>query len=239
MKKIIQATCETVISQYSHDKNVLGIMLCGSVARNKSDQHSDIDIYILLKEKGKLARKNFIDNGIRVDIIFNSIFEANNYLTEEKTSFRKMTSHLLAHGVILFQRTTELKIMQLTANKNLNLKIKLSKEEILMHKYSIDDFWGEVQRDLKNNDYLAFGLDSHLLLSNILELFLKLHGCFSPQPNEMKLTLYQLDTKFSQQIENFYVTFIPKKKVIILSKLIKYIYEQSGGPLPDRWTLKN
>jgi hypothetical protein len=48
---------------------------------------------------------------------------------------------------------------------NLKLKTKYKKGEILMHKYSIDDFWGEVQRDIKNNDYLAFGLDSHLLIS--------------------------------------------------------------------------
>jgi hypothetical protein len=54
-----------------------------------------------------------------------------------------------------------------------------------MHKYSIDDFWGEVQRDIKNKDYLAFGLDSHLLISNIIEIFLRLNGEFLRQPNEM------------------------------------------------------
>jgi len=33
---------------------------------------------------------------------------------------------------------------------------------------------------------LAFGLDSHLLVTNIMELFLKLNGEFLRQPNEMR-----------------------------------------------------
>ncbi len=109
MQKIFQAICDSIVLQYSQDKNVLGIMLCGSVARNISDQYSDLDIYILQKKRGNLSRKNFLKKDVRVDIIFNTVPEANRYLIEEKTSFRKMTSHLLAHGNILYQRTAALK----------------------------------------------------------------------------------------------------------------------------------
>lgn len=65
-----------------------------------------------------------------------------------------------------------------------------------MHKYSIDDFWGETQRDARNSDYLAFGLDSQLLMNNIIELFLKLKGEFFRQPNEMSEIFKKLDKKF-------------------------------------------
>ena len=47
-----------------------------------------------------------------------------------------------------------------------------------MHKYSIDDFLGEIRRDLKNQDIIAFNLDSQLLMNNIIELFLKLEVIF-------------------------------------------------------------
>ena len=108
-----------------------------------------------------------------------------------------------------------------------------------MHKYSIDDFWGEVQRDVKNKDYIAFGLDSQLLVNNILELFLKLSGQFCPQPNEMKQTLRQLNKDFAQLVDDFYTTPKTEKKLVILSQLIRTIYKKSGGPLPDTWSLKD
>ena len=108
-----------------------------------------------------------------------------------------------------------------------------------MHKYSIDDFWGEVQRDIENKDYLAFGLDSHLLISNITELFLKLNGEFLRQPNEMMKILKRLDKRFSNQIENFYKANAMQSKKRILSDLVKYIFRKSKGPLPERWFLEN
>ena len=106
-----------------------------------------------------------------------------------------------------------------------------------MHKYSIDDFWGEIQRDIENKDSLAFGIDSHLLVTNIMELFLKLNGEFLRQPNEIKKVLKRLDRKFSDQIENFYRASNIQNKKQILSNLIEYIYKKSKGPLPKKWFL--
>ena len=146
---------------------------------------------------------------------------------------------MLAYGEVLFQRGKNLDMVQAIAKNNLKLKTKYKKSEILMHKYSIDDFWGEVQRDIENKDYLAFGLDSHLLMSNIIELFLKQNGESLGQPNETMIQLRKLDKKFADHIENFYKEGNIRKKKMILSKLVKYIYEKSGGPLPQRWVLKN
>lgn len=239
MDKIIQKICSAVVKQYKQDKNVLGIMLFGSVARNKFDQYSDIDIYILLNKKGKFSRSNFVKGEVRVDIIFNTAKEVKNYLKEDTGSVRRITSHMLANGKILFQRDGLFKKVQLIAQKNLALKTICKSGEVLMHKYSIDDFWGEVQRDIKNKDYIALGLDSQLLINNILELFLKLNREFLQQPNEMAKTLKRLDKKFADRMENFYKENDIQKKENILAELVKYIYGKSGGPLPNRWVLKD
>ena len=239
MIEFIQKICDDVVKQYKQDKNVLGILLFGSVARNKFDQYSDVDIYILLNKKGKFFRHNFIRNGIRVDIILNTIKEAREYLKEERNNLRRITSHMLAPGEILFQRGENLGKIQVIAKNNLKLKTKYKKGEILMHKYSIDDFWGEVQRDIKSNDHLAFGIDSYLLISNIMELFLKLKGEFLRQPNEIMESLKKLDKKFSDQIENFYKANDMQNKKQILSNLVEYIHGKSKGPLPRSWFLKD
>jgi len=237
MDKITQKICGDVVEQYKQDKNVLGILLFGSVARRKSDQYSDVDIFILLRKKGKISRSNFVANGLCVDVIFNFLKEAKTYLERDKGGVRRITSHMLAHGEVLFERGKMLKKMQRTAQENLMLKTVYRAEEVLMHKYSIDDFWGEVQRDLKKRDFLAFGMDSQLLVGNILELFLKLHGEFLRQPNEMGNLLEKADKRFFNLLEDFYRMGSDQEKKAILAKLVEYIYEKSGGPLPEKWIL--
>lgn len=238
METTIQKIIKKITDEYKQDKNVLGIVLFGSAARNKFDKYSDVDIYILLKKKGKFSRKNIESNGVRVDMILDTMKEAKNYLKEDKNNVRRNTSHMLAHGKILFQRTQDLGKIQRSAKNNLSLKTKYEEDEILMHKYSIDDFWGEVQRDIKNKDYLAFGLDSQLLMNNILELFLKINKFFFHQPNEMMKILEKLDVKFANAVRDFYKENDIEKKKEILEFLVKYIYSKSGGPMPNVWTIK-
>ncbi len=239
MDNIIKKICNNIVEQYKQDKNVLGIMLFGSAARDKFDKYSDVDIFVLLNKKSMFSRNNFVKDNVRVDIIFNTIKEVKKYLNEDKGNIRRVTSHMLAHGKILFQQKGILKIVQLVAQKNLKLRTRYKNSEILMHKYSIDDFWGEIQRDIKNKDYLAFGIDSHLLITNIIELFFKLKGEFLGQPNEMRNILKKLDIKFSNQVENFYKTNSIRSKQRTLAGLVEYIYKKSGGPLPKKWFLKN
>lgn len=235
----IQEICDNIIEQYRQDKNVLGIMLFGSAVRSKFDQYSDVDIYILLNKKGKCSRINFYKNGLRVDVILDAFEEAKNYLDADKGNVRRNTSHMLAYGEIIFHRNSEMKKIQQLAKSNLRLKTKYTNGEILMHKYSIDDFWGEIQRDIKNKDYVAFGLDSQLLVNNILELFLKLNGAFLRQPSEMASILQRLDVRFAKYVENFYKESDIQKKKNILAGLIEYIYKESGGPLPESWVIKD
>ena len=86
---------------------------------------------------------------------------------------------------------------------------------------------------------MAFGIDSYLLIPNIVELFLKLNGEFLRQPNEIMKVLKKLDKKFSDQIENFYKVNGIQNKKQTLSNLVEYIYRKSKGPLPKSWFLKD
>lgn len=238
MDKTVQKICDDVVKQYKPDKNVLGILLFGSAVRNKFDQFSDIDIYILLNKKGKYSRVNFVQNGIRIDIILDTKSETNSFLKDDIYNVKRNTSHMLAHGRILYQKDGYLTEIVKQAKNNLKLHTKYNVGEVLMHKYSIDDFWGEVQRDYKKNDFVAFDLDSHLLMDNIIELFLKIKGDFLRQPSEMIGIINKNDKKFGKYIERFYITKDLTAKIKILSKSINYIYKLSDGPLPVKWEIE-
>lgn len=238
MEEAIQKICDDILRQYKRDDNVLGVLLFGSVARNKFDKYSDVDIYVLLDKKGKYSRSNFVSNGIRVDVIMDTLAEARDFLKEDKNMLKRVTSHMIAHGRILFQKGNEIEKLQKIALNNLKLRTKFTRSEILMHKYSIDDFAGEISRDIEKNDPIAFALDSNLLVNNIIELFFKLHGEYLRQPNEMSVLLKKIDSNFAKSIETFYKanTLVAKKQA--MSKLVTYIYKKSNGPLPQKWFLK-
>ena len=213
-------------------------MLFGSFARNKSDKFSDVDFYILLKKSIGFSRHNFVSHGYRVDIILNKLEDAMKYLKTDKGNIKRITSHMLAHGIIIFSRTKDLVGLQKIAQTNLNSITKKNKVSLLMHKYSIDDFWGETQRDIKNKDYTAFGMDSYLLISNIIELLLEYKGKYLKQPNEMSKVLNKEDKKIASDIEKFYRSNNIKEKKNTLEKLVRTIYKKTGGPLPRDWKIK-
>ena len=233
-----KAILASVIKKLPKGKNVLGVLLFGSAAKNKMDQYSDIDVYVLLKKKVNYSRFNFLIGNRRVDVIFDTVGGTRHYLKKERYNVKRNTSDMLAHGKIIQKTNQDLERIISEAKRNLKLRTKYSNDEVLMHKYSIDDFWGEVQRDIKNNDYLAFGLDCQLLLNNIIELLLKLHGEYFRQPNEMLDALNKIDKKFTRKVDQFYQTNNIKTKRNILSWLISYIYDESNGPLPKRWTIR-
>lgn len=234
----IEKICDGVVQKYAHQPNVLGIVLFGSAARKKFDEFSDIDIYILLKKKGAWTRANFVKNNIRVDVIFDTFAEAESFLRQDKWGVKRIMSHMLAHGKVLYQKDASVTKLITIAKANLTGKTRYSRKEVLMHKYSIDDFWGEVQRDFKNKDAIAFGLDSELLLGNVIDLFLKMRGSFWVQPNQMRSLLSKLDKNFAQNVQQFYAAENMKTKQKALQRLIMIVFKNSGGPLPKKWTVK-
>lgn len=236
---IIKEIVRGVVGRYRKEKNVLGIMLFGSAVRGTFDEFSDVDIFILLRRKSALSRENFVQGGLRVDIIFNTQKAAAGYLKHDKGSVKRITSHMLAYGKILYQKGKILSALQSVAKSNLRSKTEYTNGEVLMHKYSIDDFWGEVRRDARNKDLIAFNLDSQLLVGNIIELFLKIKGKPFGQSNEMKEILGKLDKNFERQLETFYQAKGLRKKEEILGELVKMIYRKSDGPLPQKWVLKD
>lgn len=238
MNEIIQKICDEIVTQYKPDKNVLGVALFGSVARGKFDQYSDIDVYIILEKKIGYSRESFTRDGIVVDIILDTIDEVSSYLKEDYKNVSRNTSHMLAHAKILYQIDNKFEAIIKKAEQNLKSRTKFSDDEILMHKYSIDDFWGDIQRNYETNNNMAFELNSHLLLGNIIELFLKINGYFLIQPNEMAKFIIEKDKTFGSYLDKYYNSESLKSKLEIIPKIIDYIYSISGGPLPNTWRIK-
>lgn len=226
---------ETVTARYSSDPNTLGVMVFGSVARGLADKYSDIDFYVLQRRPPRHSRWGDIIAGQRVDIIVDTIDRALTYLKKDTHSVYRQTSHMIAHGHITYSTTNDLDKLQRRAQHNLTTPTRYTPGEILMHKYSIDDFWGEIQRAHDKRDGIAAGLYTSMLINNIVELTLKLNGHYFHQPQEMAEILNRLDRTLYQNIQTIYSSGTGATKLRALNSLVRRAFKLAGGPLPPKW----
>jgi predicted nucleotidyltransferase len=232
-----ESILEDLKNKYKKDPNVLGIMVFGSLAQGHVDEYSDIDLYIILaKDDGRERIYKHIQ-GVRVDILFDSTDKIVEYLKFEKGKLWRNVSHMFAHGKILFSRSSKILRLQRMAKRNMAIKTRLSRDEQIMHIYSIEDYWYKTQRDAKNRDIIAFQKHASHILNNSIELVLKSHGAYLPPARELDAKLKQIDRTLRTQLLAFYKTSIPQKQLSALSALVRHMTKRFGE-VPEGWTVK-
>jgi hypothetical protein len=94
-----------------------------------------------------------------------------------------------------------------------------------------------MKRDMAHEDIVAFTLDSGLLIRNLLDFWLKLHGEFHRQPKEMLLVLKKIDPKFEKLLIKFCSANSMLEKGKYIPQLIDIVYSKAGGGLPNVWSV--
>ena len=227
-----------VVQRYSHDRNVVGILVFGSMARGTADQFSDVDIYIISKSKGEISRLSFQYEQKQVELLFDSTEDLRAFLKAERSSVHRNISQMMAQSKVLY--ASDAKILDTIINEaraNLATKTKLTRDEIVMHRYSTSDFLVKAKRDAHNKDAIAFGMTSGLLVANVLELFLKINGLYFKQPKDLSKDLAKIDERFAKLLSSFYESRSLKEKQLRLSKIAEYGFSIAGGRLPAKWQL--
>jgi len=87
-------------------KEVVGAIVCGSYVTGHSTKHSDIDLHIILKKGTKRReRGNKIVDGILIEYFANPVSSLTQYFKNDFSANKKINSHMLASGKILFDKT--------------------------------------------------------------------------------------------------------------------------------------
>ncbi len=236
MNKQTKKIYNYLISRYQADQNNLVFLAFGSASRGLEDGNSDIDFYIITKNKPIHYRENFIYQNKRIDVLFDSVNDIKKYLENEKNKLRRPVASMIYNSTTLLEKSTIINRLKAQALRVLTSKIKYNRREVLMHLYSLDDFFGEAKRDLEQNNNVAFMLDTQLIIDNCLELFCKIKNLTLTQPREVISKISKKDKKFAKLILNYSQTLKNQDKMKSLTKLLKYTYETAGGSLPDKWS---
>lgn len=228
---------EDLRKKFEKDPHVLGMVVFGSQAQGSTDEFSDLDVYVVLTQNDGRERVYKRIQGVRVDILFDTVKKIGEYLKLEEGKFWRNVSHMLAHGKILFSRSGKLLSLQEQAKKNLLKKTILRRDEKIMHMYSIEDYWYKAQRDAKKKDTIAFQRDASHILNNSIELILKVQGAFLPPARELDVKLKRVDGVFRNLILAFYKESNLEKQLSALKAIVSHTTKRFGQ-VPNGWMIK-
>lgn len=223
--------------RFTRNENVVGVMIFGSTVNGRADQFSDVDVYVLVRKPAAVTRKGFFVNGKLIDVIIDSTETATDFLRQDRGALRRPTSHMLAHGKIIFQRTPELRKLQRKAKQNLKGKTHSSKNDYLMHAYSLQDFLGEIERNAKNGDRLLFACNLQLFVNNAVEFVLRKHGDYLRRCDETLEVLSHRDAAFVRSLHAIYQTQKIDQQLHFAKKISAHLARRYHCRLPKAWTI--
>ena len=110
-------------------KEVEAILLVGSYAVGNNNEYSDIDIYIILKDKIKYReRGNILINGILIEYFMNPIRKVIDYLKNDKRGHGGSMANMLINGLLIYGNRKVIKELKRKARYYLNRKNKKDKQ---------------------------------------------------------------------------------------------------------------
>lgn len=234
----IDALTKKVVQKYKKMSQLIGIFLVGSATKNMFDEYSDIDVYILTGDNGKFSREFYRIGHTGIEVLFDTPVDLEKFLADEHGSLYRNTAQMLATSKILFGDEKVLTRFQVRAKDVLASKTTYTDEDILMHKYSIDDFLEDARRDVASNDAFTFAMDSTQAFRHVQELLLKINGEYYRKSREMKQLFKRMEPSLFRLMGCFYESDSLSQKMISLDKIAHCAFAITGGRLPKKWSMK-
>ena len=238
------------LEEWKDKDYVVGAVVAGSYVTGNPTPNSDVDIHILLSDDIQWReRGNKIVNGYLIEYFANPLKRQYKYLEEDYKKRTRTTTHMFSNGLILFDKTGEVKKF-VSEMKKLDKEPfeEVSKEEIEMMKYFIWDNFDNVEGHYKAGKK-GFELVYYNSLYKIYSSYSKYLGETIVQPqkfyeelvDDKKVFLEKgfRDEKFCKLIEKSVNEKDKQDLVNNLKELTEYVLEQMGGFEIDGWIVRN
>lgn len=243
VQDLITKFLKSFIEQHREDSiDVEGIILFGSALSDKYFyKHSDIDVYVVIKNNKKRYRGIRIIDGIEIDYFVNPIEQLEKDFKMASTSDKKTVLFMLADGKIIEDTNDNLLRLQKSAKDLLNKekKVEMNDFQILNAKYFINDYIKDIKDSSDNDDIFTWQRNITLLLNYLIDTFSMYNNILVTKPKYQKDDLMSVDNKFVQMYEGIANSQSYNDTEIKIEELAKYVIDNMGGDLQDEWELKS
>jgi predicted nucleotidyltransferase len=247
-----EVALDKFLKPWKENKEVIGIVVCGSYITGSPTKHSDIDLHIVLKRGCSWReRGNKIVDGILMEYFANPPEQIEKYMESDYKKRRTMDAHMFSTGKVLFDKDGEVEKLRVLARSYLKKSFdKMPSFKVEFGKYHLFDMADNLEEVFNRNtpdfDFVYFNF-----LNNLLEYyseFLSFHLIgenkvyrFLTDKNDQKKYLIK---KFSD--ENFRKRFVSamccKNKKDMLKEfkyLANYVQNKMGGFNIDGWKMRS
>jgi predicted nucleotidyltransferase len=237
---------------WKKNKEVSGIIVCGSYITGNPTKHSDIDIHIVLKKGCKWReRGNKIVDGFLMEYFANPLEQIKKYLESDFKKRRQMDAHMFHTGKTILDKGGDIKKIKEISKKYLNKRF----EKITPYMYELGKYDLFDMSDNLREVYLRKNPDFNLVYFNFLKDVLSIYSEFLRyhQIREDNIYRFLTDKKDKKKylISNFPDKVFLKKFLLAIkgrgkknmlrrfSKLSKYVLDKMGGFDIDGWKYKS
>ena len=205
-------------------KNIDTILVFGSALTDDWNPIlSDVDVFFIDKSLDDKRIEEEID-GIKVEILTDNFDDlAKNIESERGKLLNRNLSNMIHVSEIIVSKSAEklVKIKKL-ADEVILSETYFDDDDVRMWKYSIEDYLSKAAKDVAKNDCLAFYLDAHFVIQNLLELTLATHGKFFIQPKNMRQILTEIQPELVAKLEEYIQANSEKNKLASLKEIAKF-----------------
>jgi predicted nucleotidyltransferase len=225
------------IASVKNDKNIIGIVVCGSYVRNELDNNSDIDIHLILRPDCDFRERGntWIDN-VEIEYFKNPPKQIRSYFEKETKS--PHTADMLANGKVLLKKSPIIDDLVLEAKEILNKKPReLTPLEIEISKYHLDDLRKDLEDCLERENGVDFSLVKNKIIEECIDLLFWLKRIRRGKRKRLFEQIKDIDSYFGGLLAKA----LQEKNLRIenIKTLIEYTETLLGGKRPLEWVLKS
>jgi len=235
--KRYQEVAKQYIATEAEKAEVIGIVICGSLAYSKLDKNSDIDIHVILDESCNYReRGNTWMNDIEVEYFKNPARQIRAYFQAETAS--PHTAHMLAHGNLAYSNSQIVNELVVEAQAIITAKPPAYSElQLELERYFIDDYYKDLDDVLSSDNALAEYLINAKIINRSIDIFCKVHRIRRYKDKSIDSQLSSIDPKFVVLVQNALIT--KDDGSIAVNELRAYIEHLIGGGRTKEWHLRS
>lgn len=224
-KEKFQRVLELVVNDLKTEKDVLGILLFGSMALDETLGQSDIDLLVIIQ--GTYRKRRFIVNHVPVDITYGPLKNIERRL--ERTLINCI--RVFKEGKILYDKKGDLKLLKRRAEAIYKAGPRnLTKNEMDLARFRLS----EVLKDINEIPDPAVAVQMmNVFFEDLLGFYFSFHGNWQPKRKHIFRQLARDDPHLNHICRLFLVTGKVQDKCKLIKRVADYILKPAGGVLEE------
>ena len=230
------------LKEYEEDDEVVGAILCGSYASGNYNEHSDIDVYLVLKDGVKYSlRGNNESNSYLIEYFMYTKAGIIDLMEKEFNNYKHSIAKMFAYGKVIYDLDGSVKELQDLALKYIDKPFKnISSDRLDINNYHLWNWLDELKVALAENR-LDFNKIYYLLLNDIYNIYAeylgisklpsaKVYKVLTDEEYRKKYHVFKFpDEEFIKLYIKCYEENKPSVMYKNISDLVDYYYKKQGG----------